>query len=703
MNPKFTCEQVARAAFGEPLKREGAELVYRCSQSERHHHGDAHPSLKINTRKNVWSCFPCNANGTAWALAAFVAHLDSGDKVGVDKWLKTHGLLNGSKRSMRSPGNRDLVATYTYTVASGIPVARKLRFQPGREGRKKDFRWQRWEDGVWVDGLAGVQTPLYRLIAILKEQVVVYVEGEKAADAGATLGLVTTTAGGVNCFRPDHAEAFRAKEVVILPDNDPPGREHALKVAATLVKVAKSVRIVELSDLPEKGDLYDYIERGGTLEAVIARIQSTPEWKAEEINAPELLDSVAAYIRRFVSLSEAQKIVATLWVIHTHALCAADTTPYLAITSAEKQSGKTRLLEVLETLIAKPWLTGRVTSAVLVRKIDAEQPTLLLDESDAAFGGEKEYAETLRGVLNTGYRRGGVYSCCVGKGSETTFKDFSTFSAKAIAGIGRLPDTIADRSLPIRLKRAARGEDGVLKFRRREVQAEASDLRKRIETWAAQIIQDLSTARPQLPDELSDRQQDAAESLLAIADLAGGRWPKAARTALVSLCVDAQHEDGSLGCSLLSDIRQVFDEKLTDRLSSADLASSLAGLETSPWGEWNHGKPITQAKVARLLHPYEINTHNVRIGEKVLKGYERQDFEDVWKRYLRSAAGSPSADPGPQSATPLQVNIDAAADPFSRRYAAADVAAQKDEIPSEHAPCSDVAFSQAPSGLEEAL
>jgi hypothetical protein len=651
----------------------------------------------------VWGCFPCNTKGTAWALAAFLAHLDPGDKAGVTAWLSQHGLLNDSKRSRRRDAGRNPVATYAYTGADGTPIARKLRFQPGRDGRKKDFTWQRWEEGVWVDGLAGVKTPLYRHRAILDEPLVVYVEGEKAADAGAALGLATTTSGGVNCFRPDHAEAFRAKNVVIFPDNDPPGRDHALKVAAMLGRLAKSVRIVELPDLPEKGDLYDYIERGGTLEGLLAQLHSTTEWKAEEMDVPELLDSVAAYVRRFVSLSEAQKIVATLWVIHTHVLCAADTTPYLAITSAEKQSGKTRLLEVLETLVAKPWLTGRVTSAVLVRKIDAEQPTLLLDESDAAFGGEKEYAETLRGVLNTGYRRGGVSSCCIGKGSETSFKDFSTFSAKAIAGIGKLPDTIADRSIPIRLKRAARGEDGVLKFRRREVEAEAAKLRKRIESWAVELIQEVSNARPQMPEELSDRQQDAAESLVAIADLAGGRWPHAARTALLCLCVDAQQEDGSLGYNLLSDIRLVFDDKLTDRMSSAEVASALAGLETSPWGEWNHGKPISQAKIARLLRPFEIIPHNVRIGEKVLKGYERQDFEDAWKRYLRPAAWSSSAAPGPQSATPLQGNTDAGSSVFSRRYTASDVASPNYAKSNENAACSDVAPSHVLAGVEEDL
>ena len=86
------------------------------------------------------------------------------------------------------------------------------------------------------------------------------------------------------------------------------------------------------------------------------------------------------------------------------------------------------------------------------------RPTLLLDESDAAFKGEKEYAEALRGLLNTGHRRGGKSTVCVGQGAELSYKDFSTYCAKAIAGIGKLPDTVADRSLPIRLERRAPGE-----------------------------------------------------------------------------------------------------------------------------------------------------------------------------------------------------------------------------------------------------
>jgi hypothetical protein len=88
---------------------------------------------------------------------------------------------------------------------------------------------------------------------------------------------------------------------------------------------------------------------------------------------------------------------------------------------------------------------------------DTSYSPVLLDENDAAFQGEKEHAEALRGILNTGFYAGGVASACVGQGANITFKDFRTFLPKATAGIGKLPDTVADRSIAIRLERKKSG------------------------------------------------------------------------------------------------------------------------------------------------------------------------------------------------------------------------------------------------------
>jgi hypothetical protein len=243
-------------------------------------------------------------------------------------------------------------------------------------------------------------------------------------------------------------------------------------------------------------------------------------------------------------LTEGQVVAAVLWVAHTHALAAADATPYLSITSAEKRSGKTRLLEVLELLVARPWFTGRTTAAALVRKIARDTATLLLDESDAAFGGDRDYSEALRGTLNSGHRRGGCVSLCVGQGAALDVHDLPVFSAKAIAGIGKLPDTVADRAIPIRLKRRAPGEQ-VERFRRRVIADETAAIRDALEEWT-QSVDMLRALRPDIPDDLDDRAADGWEPLLAIADQAGGEWPERARRSAISP-MGAGRSDDSIG------------------------------------------------------------------------------------------------------------------------------------------------------------
>jgi hypothetical protein len=292
----------------------------------------------------------------------------------------------------------------------------------------------------------------------------------------------------------------------------------------------------------------------------------------------EVLDELSGFVRRFIVMSPAQADAIAIWITHTHLFSAAEQTPYIAISSAEKRSGKTRLLEVLELLVARPWLTGRVTAAVLARKVDAERPTLLLDESDAAFKGEKEYAEALRGLLNTGHRRGGKSTVCVGQGAELSYKDFSTYCPKAIAGIGKLPDTVADRSLPIRLARRAPDERAE-RFRRRDAEVEAAPLRLALDELTA-LAYELEDARPDLPAELDDRAQDAGEPLLAIADHAGGDWPERARRALVELHGGRELDDESAGVRLLADIQTVLVDR--DRIASADLLAGLHGFDEAP-------------------------------------------------------------------------------------------------------------------------
>jgi Protein of unknown function (DUF3631) len=344
----------------------------------------------------------------------------------------------------------------------------------------------------------------------------------------------------------------------------------------------------------------------------------------------EILDELVAFGRGFVAMTTEEADAAALWDVHTHTHEAVNATPYLSVTSAEKESGKTRFLEVHELLVARPWLTGRTTAAVLPRKIEAERPTLLLDESDAAFRGDREYAEALRGVLNSGHRRGGKTTVCVGQGAEIGFKDFSTFCPKAIAGIGKLPDTVQSRSIPIRLKRRSPGVR-IERFRYEDAKLEARPLRDALERVAPVVVPQLRQAKRDLPDELGDRAQDCWEPLLAIADLAGADWPDRARRAAVTLSGTRSVADDSAGVLLLSDVKAVFAERDADRLSTETLLDALRGLDESPWSDW-YGKPLTARGLARLLKAHAIGPHS----DGASRGYKRQAFEDAWGRYLPS-------------------------------------------------------------------
>jgi hypothetical protein len=367
----------------------------------------------------------------------------------------------------------------------------------------------------------------------------------------------------------------------------------------------------------------------------------------------ELLEQLARFIRRYVALSEDQALLIALWIVHTHALEAADTTPYLNIKSAEKRSGKTRLLEVLSLLAAGSWLTGRVTPAVLVRKVAAETPALLLDESDAAFKGDREYAETLRGVLNAGFRRGGVASLCVGQGAGLTYEDFPVYCPKAIAGIGRLPDTVADRAIPIELRRR-RASERVERFRLRKVGPEALPLREAASAWAEAYLAALCEAEPDLPDELDDRAQDIMEPLFAIADEVAAEWPERSRRAAVALLTGEEREDSdSLGVRLLRDIRDVFNnDDDADRLPTGQLLEALHKMEEAPWGSLR-GEALDARGLARLLKPYGVKPEKLREGVDTFRGYRRTLFEDAWARYVpdTSEEGSPE-ETGEESATP---------------------------------------------------
>jgi len=146
-----------------------------------------------------------------------------------------------------------ITATYDYVDETGKLLYQVVRFQPKRFAqRRPDGK------GGWVWGLKGVRRVVYRLPNVVKAEQVFIVEGEKDADALGRLGLVATTCPmGAGKWRAEYSGALQGKRVIILPDNDAPGQEHASQVAASLQGVAASVKVLSLPGLPGKGDVSD--------------------------------------------------------------------------------------------------------------------------------------------------------------------------------------------------------------------------------------------------------------------------------------------------------------------------------------------------------------------------------------------------------------------------------------------------------------
>ncbi|MEV5982063.1 DUF3631 domain-containing protein [Streptomyces sp. NPDC052114] len=367
------------------------------------------------------------------------------------------------------------------------------------------------------------------------------------------------------------------------------------------------------------------------------------------IDGAALLNEVEAFHRRFnVFPTEAGYVAVTLWDAHAHLLDAFDSTPRLAFLSPEPASGKSRALEVVETLVPRSLAAVDASASALFRSVsglDGGRPTILFDEIDTVFGPKAGENEQLRGFLNAGHTRGREMYRCVGDGANQQVQGFPSFCAVAVAGLGKLPDTITTRAVIIRMRRRARNEK-IESFRTRIHVSEGNKLRDRLATWAEAIREQVTDVFPKMPEGVADRPADVWEPLLAIADAAGGDWPERAREACLALVKASRANDkGSIGIRLLTDLR---DHVLTgiDRLPTVAILDRLNALDDAPWADLN-GKPLDNRRLSRMLGEYvtadgdPIASRNIKTGGGVLKGYYAADLHDAWQRYCPPPPESP--------------------------------------------------------------
>ena len=346
------------------------------------------------------------------------------------------------------------------------------------------------------------------------------------------------------------------------------------------------------------------------------------------VDPATLLDEIRATFQRFIVADAHTGVAITLWVVFTWLITWFKVSPLLIITSPEKRCGKTHTLDFIGRLSCRPLLASNISPAAIFRVIEAYSPTLVIDEADTFL---KENEE-LRGVINSGHTRPTAFVFrCVGDDQEP--RRFSTWAAKAIAGIGHLAPTLTDRAVEAPLRRKLPAETCE---RLRHADPEIfSRLASKLARFAEDCGSAIGAARPELPDALNDRAQDNWEPLLAIADYAGRLWPDLARAAALAMA-DPENVPGSTPTELLADIKEVFSAKKLVRLHTADLLGALIADDTKAWATYSYGKPISAHQLGRLLGEFGVHSKDVKIEKQNRKGYSLTDFEDAFTRYLLS-------------------------------------------------------------------
>ena len=215
-------------------------------------HNDTKPSFNFNKQTGQYYCHGCHKKGDAFHFYAKIN--------GFDTRRDFSKILQGIAKDFGIPWEERksrIVKTYDYLDTEGHLLFQVCRMDP------KDFR-QRRPDGKddWIWNLKGIDPVLYCLPTLKDAQEIIICEGEKDADTIVNMGFIATTCPmGVKKWRYEYNEVLKDKEIILIPDNDNEGREHMTNVAISLNGTAKSLKWIELPDLPSKGDVSDWVTR----------------------------------------------------------------------------------------------------------------------------------------------------------------------------------------------------------------------------------------------------------------------------------------------------------------------------------------------------------------------------------------------------------------------------------------------------------
>ncbi len=373
---------------------------------------------------------------------------------------------------------------------------------------------------------------------------------------------------------------------------------------------------------------------------------------SQPVEGGALIDEITSAIRRHVILDKDETRMAALWAMFTYVHGTARHCPLLAIQAPTKGAGKTTMLDVIGQLVEKPLPAAHASEASIFRGVGDWEPTLLFDEVDTWILQREE----LRGLINAGFgpRRQAFVLRCVG--DDHAVQAFPAWCPKALAGIGKLPDTIQDRSLVITMRRKQKGE--TIEKLDEEAEAALDSLASKIARWAKDNAETLRETKVEDLDELGDRENDKWRPLLRIAAVCG-KLDEACGTALAIQRVRRRQRDSEdEAIMLLRHACKLFEVLNTDRLKPEQLRQCLLGgqdaiiplrhgddadvsdeIEAISEGYWRDCDPqrsgveLTMNRMSAMLTGLGLVTRRQKVGGVVGRFYERETFHKVLERY----------------------------------------------------------------------
>ena len=344
-----------------------------------------------------------------------------------------------------------------------------------------------------------------------------------------------------------------------------------------------------------------------------------------DIKISDIADLISQELSSHVIFQfEGEADALTAWIIGTYFIEQMDIFPFVLISSPAPQCGKSTALRMLSAFVKNARSASKITPAAIYRIIERDQPTLLLDEADRFVRNNPE----LIGILNAGHARFEAFVIINKKQSDGNWEptDFPVWCAKAIAGIGDQDDTITGRSLVIRLRRKLASEE--IKRASYNYPQLHQRTRELIQTWAEKT--DLSKIEPLELLGKSDRATDNWIALGQIAKAIGKGWPDRVRKGFQAIELNRPRTANDIHVELISDLKEVLLNYSGTEIQSSELLNRILNKEDSDWIVHNHGRPVTQRWLAKVLSDYGVRS----IKRSSYNVYDIGQLKSVFSRYL---------------------------------------------------------------------